>query len=509
MNAWATSADWERFRVLIADRFGLTFDDAKLGFLGEVLHRRLNALGLGGAAYLDRLQTGTWSDEGDILVQELTVGETYFYRNIAQFQVLSHTILPERAAAPACPGVLRLLSAGCASGEEAFTLAMVARDTVPTASCALDILAVDINPIVLDKARRGRFTAWSLRETPPAAQGRWFQADGRDVILDDGIRQAVRFHQANLIEDDPDLWRPGHYDVIFCRNVLMYFAPGQARAVLACMARSLAPGGYLFLGHAETVRGLSEAFHLCHGDGAFYYRLKADTVSGTAAPVSPILAPLRREPPPRNAAPPDADDAWADVIGAASRRISSLIPAPGTAACRDAATGTPLVPDMAKVLTLLKAERYGEALSHVNEWPREARSSPDALLVEALLLAQSGALAEAENICRQLLNIDEMNAGAHYVLALCREGLDDGGGAAENDRVAIYLDPAFAMPHLHLGLLSRRLGDIGGARRELGQALVLLKREDTARILLFGGGFTREALAALCETALRDCGGAP
>jgi len=108
-----------------------------------------------------------------------------------------------------------------------------------------------------------------------------------------------------------------------------------------------------------------------------------------------------------------------------------------------------------------------------------------------------------------LLMVDELNAGAHYVLALCRENSADRAGAAEHDRVAVYLDPTFAMPRLHLGLLARHAGDRDTARRELEQALLLLRSEDPSRLLLFGGGFNREALIVLCRSALRDCGGQP
>jgi chemotaxis protein methyltransferase CheR len=106
-----------------------------------------------------------------------------------------------------------------------------------------------------------------------------------------------------------------------------------------------------------------------------------------------------------------------------------------------------------------------------------------------------------------LLSIDELNAGAHYVLALCREQAGDRDAAAEYDRIAAYLDPAFAMPRLHLGLLARRSGDRDAARREFAQALMLLRGEDASRLLLFGGGFHRDGLIALCESSLRDAGG--
>jgi chemotaxis protein methyltransferase CheR len=130
-------------------------------------------------------------------------------------------------------------------------------------------------------------------------------------------------------------------------------------------------------------------------------------------------------------------------------------------------------------------------------------------LLHAVLLTHSGRLNEAEIVCGELLRNDDLDAGAHYLLALCRESASDARGAEEHDRLAAHLDPAFAMPRLHLGLLARRRGDLAAARRELAQALELLQREDAARVLLFGGGFRREALVTLCRAELGASGGAP
>jgi chemotaxis protein methyltransferase CheR len=160
-------------------------------------------------------------------------------------------------------------------------------------------------------------------------------------------------------------------------------------------------------------------------------------------------------------------------------------------------------------LHLLREERFAEALDCVRSKPRDANQDPDLLLLEATLLAHRGDVAAAEAVCRRLLAVDELNAGAHYVLGLCREHSGHQAGAAEHYRVSAYLDAEFAMPRLHLGLLARRKGDRGVARRELNAALALLKRENASRLLLFGGGFSREALVALCVSALKECGGRP
>jgi chemotaxis protein methyltransferase CheR len=500
----ATRLDLERFRAAIVERIGLQFDDAKLGFLGEVLQRRLNKLGHSSEAYLWGLQRGTESGEITALARELTVGETYFFRNIEQFHALAEVILPERMGVERTPRSLRLLSAGCASGEEAYSLAIVARQTVADPSWEVSIRAVDLNPRALEKAVSGRYSSWALRETPQDVQLAWFRREGREMVLDASIRSEVKFEARNLACDDPELWPPAFYDVVFCRNVLMYFSPDQMRAVIARIARSLVPGGFLFLGHAETLRGISDRFHLRHTHGTFYYERK----SGDEPERITFTPPL---PQTRSAGSPPAVDLgedWFDTIRKATERVAALVPQHGSGR----ATVAPAVAlpwDPAPALHLLREERFAEALDCVRSKPRDANQDPDLLLLEATLLAHGGDAVAAQAVCRRLLAVDELNAGAHYVLGLCREHSGHQAGAAEHYRVSAYLDAEFAMPRLHLGLLARRKGDRGVARRELNAALALLKRENASRLLLFGGGFSREALVALCVSALKECGGRP
>jgi chemotaxis protein methyltransferase CheR len=488
----------DRFRELITRRLGLRFEDAKLGFLGEVLQRRVDVAKLPSVLYLKALGDNPPEGELGALATELTVPETYFFRNNEQFRALAEIVIPERLSRPAAPKTLRFLSAGCATGEEPYTIAITAREALIEPSWTVGIRAVDLNPVVLARAKRARYSAWALRETPADMQQKWFRPEKRDMALDDTIRAAVRFDERNLTVDDHELWPTASYDAVFCRNVIMYLSPEHANGVIARITRSLAPGGYLFLGHAETLRGLSEDFHLCHTHGTFYYRRK-DVIGRAVAPSLALTSPV----PPVTPALPSFNDAWVDAIRTASARVEALIPLSGAAQKATRATARSTL-DLA--LEMLRQERFADALAHVRDLPAEARD-PDALLLEAMLLAHSGSLAAAETTCQALLAADELNAGAHYIVALCREGMGDRDGAIEHDRVAVYLDPAFAMPRLHLGLLARRIGDRDTARRELGQAMVLLRQEDASRLLLFGGGFNRSALITLCGSALRDCGG--
>jgi chemotaxis protein methyltransferase CheR len=130
------------------------------------------------------------------------------------------------------------------------------------------------------------------------------------------------------------------------------------------------------------------------------------------------------------------------------------------------------------------------------------------MFLRGVLLMHRGDLAGAERVCAARLLRNGASAGAHYLMALCREADGDCRAAAAHDRHAADLDPYFAMPRLHLGLLARRTGDHAAARRELARAFALLPGEQAARLLLFGGGFGRDALRALCQAELVSAGGA-
>ncbi len=496
-----------RFRAAIAEGFGLTVEETRLGALGELLLARAQARRLSPAAYLERMESRLDPEELRILAGELTVGETYFFRHREQFEALRSIVLTEHAQ-PGRQGP-RVLSAGCSSGEEPYSIAMLLRELLPERE--LVVSALDINAGFLARAREGRYSAWSLREMSESNVSRWLSPVGKGYVVADAIRRSVAFMSGNLCRTDPELFRPRSYDVIFCRNVLMYFTPEQRHGALQRLTSALVPGGYLFLGSAETLRGESHDYHLCHTHGAFYYRRKSDAERAETAAATRTLPPLgfiadafAVQPPPGLE---PAGESWVDDIGRAAARIAALANQAPTHAASSRAEGARWArSDLRAPLELLHEERFGHALEHVRATPAHASRDPDALLLEAVLLASDGKLAEAERSAQRLLELDELNAGAHYVLALCAAGSGKLEEATRNDRIAIYLDPAFAMPHLHLGLMLRKTGEPQAAGQELARAQTLLEREDSARILLFGGGFGRAALLELCAAELAAVG---
>jgi chemotaxis protein methyltransferase CheR len=502
MDAPLAAMHIERMRQMLRRWMGFEFDEGKSGTLAELLLRRAETMGLTVPAYLDRLE-GPHPPHSELthLVEELTVTETSFFRNADQMRAFEQTVIPDRVEARGSARKLRILSAGCASGEEPYSLAIIAQTSPYLAGWDVDIRALDINPAVLRRAAAAHYSPWSLRQTPAAIRARFFRSDGRDHVLNTDIREMVTFAEFNLVAEDNLLWAPNSFDVVFCRNVVMYFAPEIARQVIARIARSLAPGGFLFLGHAETLRGLSNDFHLCHVHDTFFYQRKDGLEAGY--PLSATsMAPRIGEWP--SDAVANLDDSWVETIARASARVHALTGKPNST-LKTSAHG----PDLAVALDLLTRERFSEARAVLGALPAEMAQNPEVLLLHAVLATHGGDLSGAEKLSVTLLSRDEMNAGAHYILALCRESAGDIAGASQHDRTAVYLDPGFAMPRLHLGLLARRAGDLGTARAELQQAHSLLTREEPSRLLLFGGGFGREALIALCCAELASCEGKP
>lgn len=486
-------------RAWVAQYLGLRFDDTGPQNLAAVLERRVAESGTDWRDYVQRLTTSRCpAEEIRALARELTVTETYFFRAPGQLRSFAEVALPACRAQAAQARPLQVLSAGCASGDEPYSLAIAASELQrPETAAQVAIEAFDINAAALHRAQRASYSSWSLRELPTQLRTRWFRREGSAFMLDGSLRASVRFHERNLARDDAWFWQSGRFDVVFCRNVLMYFTQEQAQAAVHRLAHALAPGGYLFLGHAETLRGLSNEFHLCHSHDCFYYRRKGERPPRSLASQAPATQP------PRSSEGATVDTGWMDAIQRASERIVNLATAPAARPVAKEPRGPG--PSLSRALDLLQRERFAQVLDQLSALPAEQARDADVLLLRAVTLSHSGAMTEAEAVCRELLERDELNAGAHYVLALCRDAAGATADAVEHDHLAAHLDTAFAMPRLHLGLIERRRGRLESAQSELAQAMSLLQREEPSRLLLFGAGFRRETLIAICRAEHAAC----
>lgn len=454
---------WAQVGELIAERTGLHFPHDRLDDLRRHLGRAAEELGFADApACADWLLSAPLSPaEFQILVDQLTVGETYFFRDGAALQALSGRVLPELIERRRAEGrrQLRFWSAACCTGEEVYTLAILLREIVPDlADWDVTLIGTDLNARFLCKARAGIYGSWSFRTTPAALKARYFRPthDGRFEV-DPEIRGMVRFAQANLVADAvPAVPGSSAFDVVLCRNVLMYFTSRQVRRVIAVLRAALMPDGWLLVSPSETSRALFAGFQAVDFPGATFFRNGAEPAQPCAPPPGPledsptrlpVVASVRADPPaPRPLSPPPLPLSSPGLPATPS-------PAPGGA---DESTFSARVRD----------------------------------------LANAGRLADAHHACLQWLAADKLNAGAHYLSAVIQieQGAVDAAAAAL--RRAVYLRPDFALAHVLLGSLATGRGATAEAGRHFANARRLLARAEPDEAVPEADGLTARRLIA-------------
>lgn len=251
-------SDFRALKAIVHAASGIELHDGKKFLLESRLRPRLDELGLiDFRDYLARLQGDCGAEELQVLLERITIHETSFFRDAEQFAYLEHTLLPELLRRRAAVRTLRLWSAACSTGEEAYSLALAVHRCLGSrlADWSVQILGTDISPRVLEQARARLYGSEALANVPRALRRRYFTAvDGR-YQLDDAVADLVRFERHNLALDDAGQ-RFGVFDVIFCANVFIYLDMCVRQQCLGQFERCLAADGCLLLGRSETLHGL-------------------------------------------------------------------------------------------------------------------------------------------------------------------------------------------------------------------------------------------------------------
>jgi len=253
------AATFERLRARITSASGILVlaDDSSRFLLERRLQPRLRQRGLLSFADYEAMMD---AGEMDVVLDTVAVHETYFFREKRQLRVFDEQIVPELLRSNER---LRIWSAGCSTGEEAYTIAMLMAERGLLDNGHVQLLATDLSRRVIESARHGLYGASSFRTMAPEYKDRYFLDAGRGIWqATDGLRAAVRFEQANLIGTNAPRMETsaGGFDVIFCRNVLMYFDEQAVRQTLDLIYSLLKDGGYLLLGHAESLLPLGSGF---------------------------------------------------------------------------------------------------------------------------------------------------------------------------------------------------------------------------------------------------------
>jgi chemotaxis protein methyltransferase CheR len=251
-----TPAQFARVGSLVHRVAGIDLHSGKEGLVRSRLAPRIRELGIATLAeYFDFVERETSGEELAAMIDVLTTNKTSFFREAEHFRFLHDTVLPPLAKRPA---PLRIWSAGCSSGEEAYTTAIVLRETLPDSVARVArILATDISARMIARGRAAEYPAETLAEVPPALLARHFvpahDAEPGVRCIGDATRRIVRFARLNLMGDWP---MHGPFDVILCRNVMIYFDRPTQETLVQRFTKLLAPGGYLLVGHSESLTAL-------------------------------------------------------------------------------------------------------------------------------------------------------------------------------------------------------------------------------------------------------------
>ncbi|NLD14252.1 MAG: hypothetical protein GX665_04035 [Gammaproteobacteria bacterium] len=399
----------EPFKKQVYDYSGLVLD----GNLAEQrLHKCLQQaqqlLGLNATQYLARLQQS--QTELDALVSQLTVNETYFFRESEQIALLAHSLLP-RLQAQAGERPLRILSAGCSSGEEPYSLAMAileAHGEQGLQQVTIDAGDVDLN--ILDKARQALYSSFSFRGVSDGLRQKYFTETARGFQLDPHISKAVRFFMLNLMADEYPA-EQGLYDVIFFRNVSIYFDLETRQNIQRRFARIMQPDAVLFLGTTETLGNDFDIFDL-HEEQGLYYFAKGQHLRPHKPPL-PDPQPIAASQPARPAAP--------------------RMPEPAT---QPAPPRTQ--PDLQQLKQLLLEERHTEAQSKLDLVLHAEPELAAARLMQAWLDINARQFGQAATRLDRLLGEDSWNLDALLARGLCSKWQGDLDAACRHFKTACY-----------------------------------------------------------------------
>lgn len=449
---------YSQLKEHLIESTGLAYYSDKDSDLAERISRRLSRVGLSDCdSYLRLLRDGAHGEvELDELIAELTIGETYFFRYREQFEALQYTVLPDLIARNQTNRRLRIWSAGCATGAEAYSIAiLLKREFVGSlAGWDVSIIGTDINRAFLSRARTGEFEEWAFRSTPDELKGACFQRAGNRWLINPEYREGVGFQYHNLVKHPfPSLVNNlCSFDLILCRNAMIYFSREIMRRLVAQFHHCLVDGGWLLVGHAEPSPELFTAFEIVNAPGTTLFRKGA----GFAAPIGQTEFGL--------------PSAWMENI----RAVSSV----------------PVI-----VPPRIEAEPVAAPLE-------DAVFSAPPQLSEVRLLADQGQWENAAQRSQKLLEADGLNPRAHFYYSLVLEQMGLHDDAERSLRRAVYLDRAFILAHYYLGLVLQKKGDRRGAERSFENVRTLVRKMDGSVTFEDAHEITAHDLMRLTETHL-------
>lgn len=439
------------------------------------------------------------------LASQFTVGETYFFREPSAYEVLETQILPEliRSRWEADDRRLRIWSAGCCTGEEPYSIAILISRLIPDLkNWNISILATDINPKFLQKAQEGRYREWSFRGTPYWIKENYFipHKDGSYEILPQ-IRRLVKFQYLNLVEDVyPSLFYDTNaMDVIFCKNVLMYFTQEQISKVVERFYHCLLDKGWLVVGSSESSHVLFPQFVACSFPGAILYHkdTKAERkLRGFVHTDHVDLSLLYKKNEPRifyEHTHSTHSHTFPKPIRDTSVSIEVDPPSAETGVPEESGSKS----EYDQLFELYEEGKYEQVISKVDTILHQHEKDTKVMALLAKAYANQGKLSDAIFWCEKAISVDKLNPEFHHLRAIILQEQGQLEGAIASLKRALYLDSNFVLAHFMLGNLAQQAGRYKESRKYFENALSLLSRYDLGVVVDATDGLTAGRLKEL------------
>ncbi len=425
--------------------------------------------------------------EIEILASHLTVGETYFFREIRSFEILERDIFPTLIRSRiGNEKQMRIWSAGCATGEEPYSIAMLLKKMIPDQKdWSITILATDINPHFLQKARDGFYREWSFRDSPGWIR-KYFEKTKEGYGILPEIKDMVTFSYHNLAEDSyPTLLNNTNaMDIILCRNVLMYFSHERTKQVVRAFYQCLVDNGWLVVSPVEASDVLFSQYATVNFKDAIFYR---KDISKSREKEEFIPDEIRY---------PVHEETWiAPVALVPEQPLAAPGKKTGPVTKERKITGQETAYN--KAILLYGQGKYKQVIELLEGLP-----APDTktMVLLAKAFANSGKSARALEWCEKALVIDKLNSSSNYLHAMILQERGQVEEVVKSLKRALYLDQDFILVHFALGNLGRQLGKTRESNRHFENALLLLKRWKYDEVLPESEGITAGRLSEIITT---------
>lgn len=468
--------DYLRFSKLLLDRYGLFFSDRRRPELESAI---LRAFAASPTADLNEYYTllVEQTDGGlemERLVNAVTINETYFFRDAAQFDALSTTVLPQLIERRRMLRTLRIWSAGCSSGEEPYSIAMLLRDMLPDVDeWSITILATDVNTAALDRARQGLFGDWAFREARAKdLRSRYFRRVGARWELYPEVRRMVTFSRLNLAGNEYPSYATNtmFMDLILCRNVTIYFSEFATLDVVDRFYDTLTDGGWLVVGHSELSLNVYRRFQTRNFPNTVLYQRDMQTSPQPAEWFWPPHIEVVTPPPPAMPTPPSP-------------------PAPPRPQ-----PPTTDVPPLDQARQLVEYGRSEEARDLLLALTQSPPVSFEVYVLLGQASANLGDLEAAASWCREALRRNKLALEAYYILALVLQHQAKLPEAIEALKKVVYIDRNDVLGHFSLARLHYQNGQALAALKSLDNARRLLEAQPDDAVVARSGGVTVKRL---------------